>query len=72
MQRSHTNNTPDTGQAGGEHGLTVRLALSCHAAGTVVRADLELGTPARFYPSNEALARWAAHSADGMARVVYE
>ncbi len=60
------------GQAGADLGLTVRLALKCHAAGTVVRADLALGTEARVFPSDLALACWAVHSADGTAKVVYE
>jgi DNA polymerase-3 subunit alpha len=48
-------------------GLLVRLRL--HRQGAT--ADLDLGDEARFWPSDEALARWRS-LAHGSARIVYE
>jgi DNA polymerase-3 subunit alpha len=49
-------------------GLGVRLRLQRrHAV-----AELELGEQARFWPCDEALARWRSIAAGGQARVVYE
>ena len=48
-------------------GLLVRLRL--HRQGAT--ADLDLGDDARFWPSDEALARWRS-LAHGSARIVYD
>ncbi len=47
-------------------GLTVRLMLQREGA----QAELDLGDAARFYPSDEALARWA-RGTHGLSRLVY-
>ena len=57
----------------GEHGevtqgMAVRLRLQRQRAS----AELDLGDGARFYPSDEALARWRASADEGRATVVYE
>jgi DNA polymerase-3 subunit alpha len=50
-----------------QQGLGVRLVLQRLAA----RAEIDLGEEGRFFPSDEALQRWAAAS-QGRAKVVYE
>lgn len=49
-------------------GLPVRLKLQR----PTVTADLDLGEQGRFWPSDEALARWKALALEGRASVVYE
>jgi DNA polymerase-3 subunit alpha len=49
-------------------GLGVRLKLHRRAA----TAELDLGDDARFWPSDEALARWKSLADGGTARIVYE
>lgn len=49
-------------------GLPVRLRLLRSSA----QADFELGDAARFWPSDEALARWRSVAHGGVAQVVYE
>ncbi|HOM11814.1 MAG TPA: DNA polymerase III subunit alpha [Rubrivivax sp.] len=50
-----------------EQGLGVRLQLRRTGAS----AELELGDEARFWPCDEALARWRSVAAQGQASVVY-
>jgi DNA polymerase-3 subunit alpha len=52
---------------GAPQGLPVRLVLERDAA----EAELDLGDEGRFYPSDQALARWRA-ATRGQATVVYE
>ena len=54
-------------------GLPVRLRVRrpLDAAQNVV-ADLQLGDEARVFPTDAAIASWAAQAADGLAEVVYE
>ncbi|MBX3606441.1 MAG: DNA polymerase III subunit alpha [Piscinibacter sp.] len=49
-------------------GLTVRLALHRERAS----GEIDLGDAARFYPTDDALARWRAGACEGRAEVVYE
>ncbi len=49
-------------------GLGVRFRLRRRAA----TAELDLGDDARFWPSDEALARWKSLAEDGVASIVYE
>ena len=49
-------------------GLGVRLRLRRRAAS----AELDLGDDARFWPSDEALARWKSLAEGGVASIVYE
>jgi DNA polymerase III subunit alpha len=49
-------------------GLGVRLRLRGRAAS----AELDLGDDARFWPSDEALARWKSLAEGGVASIVYE
>ncbi|MFT3956264.1 MAG: DNA polymerase III subunit alpha [Piscinibacter sp.] len=49
-------------------GLTVRLALQRERAS----GEIDLGDAARFYPTDDALARWRASAQHGKAEVVYE
>jgi DNA polymerase III subunit alpha len=51
-----------------KQGLVVRLQLSRDRAEGV----LDLGDQARFWPSDEALARWRTLAHEGRAAVVYE
>ena len=53
-------------------GLPVRLSLERQQAALGARAELQLGEQARFFPSDAALAGWAAQAAAGQAVVVYE
>jgi len=53
-------------------GLPVRLSLERQQASAGARADLQLGEQARFFPSDEALAGWAAQASAGQAVVVYD
>jgi DNA polymerase III subunit alpha len=56
----------DTGET--KQGLTIRLQLQRET----VEATLDLGDDARFWPSDEALARWRTLAHEGRAAVVYE
>ncbi len=49
-------------------GLPVRLALRRPRA----RGEVDLGDDARFYPSDDALARWRAGAHQGNAQIVYD
>ncbi len=49
-------------------GLTIRLALHRERAS----GEVDLGEAARFYPTDEALARWRSGASQGKAEVVYE
>lgn len=49
-------------------GLTVRLALQRERAS----GEIDLGDAARFYPTDDALARWRSGAHAGRAEVVYE
>ncbi|MFT3666251.1 DNA polymerase III subunit alpha [Piscinibacter sp.] len=49
-------------------GLTIRLALQRERAS----GEVDLGEAARFYPTDEALARWRSSAMQGRAEVVYE
>jgi DNA polymerase-3 subunit alpha len=51
-----------------QQGLPIRLRLERQA----VEAELDLGDAARFWPSDEALARWKTLAHEGRAAVVYE
>ena len=53
-------------------GLPVRLSLERQQAALGARAELQLGEQARFFPSDAALAGWAAQASAGQAVVVYE
>ena len=57
-----------TEQGETQQGLAIRLQLRRDAA----QAELDLGDAARFWPSDEALARWKTLAHDGRAAVVYE
>ena len=49
-------------------GLSIRLKLQRRAAS----AEIDLGEDARFWPSDEALARWRSIAEGGQAAIVYE
>ncbi len=53
-------------------GLPVRLCLQRQQGGVRACAELQLGDEARFFPSDAALAGWAAQATAGQAVVVYE
>ena len=57
-----------TEQGQTQQGLAIRLQLQRQA----VQAELDLGDAARFWPSDEALARWKTLAHEGRAAVVYE
>jgi DNA polymerase III subunit alpha len=58
----------ESSQGETQQGLTVRLQLTReHAEGAI-----DLGDQARFWPSDEALARWRTLAHEGRAAVVYE
>jgi DNA polymerase-3 subunit alpha len=57
-----------TEQGQTQQGLAIRLRLERQA----VQAELDLGDAARFWPSDEALARWKTLAHEGRAAVVYE
>jgi DNA polymerase-3 subunit alpha len=57
----------------GEHGaLTQGLAVRLSLQRRLARAELDLGDEARFWPSDEALARWRSIAEGGAAAIVYE
>jgi DNA polymerase III subunit alpha len=51
-----------------QQGLAIRLLIDRERA----EAVLDLGDGARFWPSDEALARWKTLAHEGRAAVVYE
>ncbi|PUE08481.1 DNA polymerase III subunit alpha [Limnohabitans sp. T6-5] len=53
-------------------GLPVRLTLERRNDTVGARAELALGEPARFFPSDAALASWMAQADQGQAHIVYE
>ncbi len=53
-------------------GLPVRLSVERGADFGKVVADIVLDERARFFPTDAALARWAAQAANGLAHIVYE
>ncbi|HEY6086859.1 MAG TPA: DNA polymerase III subunit alpha [Burkholderiaceae bacterium] len=57
-----------TDQGETQQGLAIRLRLERQA----VEAELDLGDAARFWPSDEALARWRSVAHEGRAAVVYD
>ena len=57
-----------TDQGETQQGLAIRLQLQRQA----VQAELDLGDAARFWPSDEALARWKTLAHEGRAAVVYD
>jgi DNA polymerase III subunit alpha len=57
-----------TDQGETQMGLAIRLQLQREA----VEAELDLGDAARFWPSDEALARWKTLAHNGRASIVYE
>jgi DNA polymerase-3 subunit alpha len=57
-----------TEQGSTQQGLAIRLQLERQA----VQVELDLGDAARFWPSDEALARWKTLAHEGRAAVVYE
>jgi DNA polymerase-3 subunit alpha len=57
-----------TEQGETQQGLAIRLHLERQA----VVAELDLGDAARFWPSDEALARWKTLAHEGRAAVVYD
>jgi len=57
-----------TEQGQTQHGLAIRLQLERQA----VQVELDLGDASRFWPSDEALARWKTLAHEGRAAVVYE
>jgi DNA polymerase-3 subunit alpha len=58
----------DTDQGELTQGLTIRLQVQRES----VEATLDLGDAARFWPSDEALARWKTLAHEGRAAVIYE
>jgi DNA polymerase-3 subunit alpha len=58
----------DTEHGEVQQGLAIRLRLQRRSA----TAEVELGDAARFWPCDEALARWRAIAHGGTAAVVYE
>jgi DNA polymerase-3 subunit alpha len=58
----------ETDQGELQQGLAIRLQLQRERA----EAALDLGEAARFWPSDEALARWKTLAHEGRAAVVYE
>ncbi len=57
-----------TGEGTTRQGLPVRLCLQREGA----RGEIDLGDQSRFWPSDEALARWKAIAHEGHAEIVYE
>ena len=55
-------------------GLPVRISLECAAQGEDegAAAEVQLDEQLRFYPSDEALARWRVHADHGRATIAYE
>jgi DNA polymerase-3 subunit alpha len=57
----------------GEHGeLTQGLAVRLTLRRRQATAEIDLGDDARFWPSDEALARWRSLADGGRAAIVYE
>jgi DNA polymerase-3 subunit alpha len=53
-------------------GLAVRLALACQGEAGAASAELQLGEPYKFFPTNEALAGWRVQAEQGKSDIVYE
>ena len=53
-------------------GLGVRLVLERRTNSLAARAELALGEAAKFFPTDAALASWAAQAEQGQAHIVYE
>jgi DNA polymerase-3 subunit alpha len=53
-------------------GLRVRLGVRCAGEEGAASAELQLGDAHRMYPSDAALAAWAAEAELGRAVVVYD
>ena len=53
-------------------GLPVRLRIKRRAEFGEVTGDYTLGDGARFFPTNAALASWAAQAEGGNAHIVYD
>jgi DNA polymerase III subunit alpha len=53
-------------------GLSVRLHLHRSAEQGAVSGDIDLGDQVRFYPSDEALARWRAAAHGRQVQIVYD
>ena len=58
----------DTEQGELQQGLAIRLQVNRERA----EAALDLGDASRFWPCDEALARWKTLAHEGRAAVVYE
>jgi DNA polymerase-3 subunit alpha len=57
----------------GEHGeLNQGLGIRLRLRRTTATAEIDLGDDARFWPSDEALARWRGMAEGGQATIVYE
>jgi len=66
------NNSPE-GEAGPVQSLPVCLELHCQNTQGAASVQVQLGQAARFYPSDAALARWAAQVGSGdKVHVVYK
>ena len=57
---------------GRSQGLAVRLLLERRVERQAVRAQIDLGAQATFWPSDEALAQFRSHASGGRATVVYD
>ncbi|OYT84797.1 MAG: DNA polymerase III subunit alpha [Burkholderiales bacterium PBB6] len=68
LVQTHPPRIEATEQGDLPQGLSVRLKVLRPTA----QAELDLGERAKFWPSDEALARWKALAQDGQARIVYE
>ena len=68
LLKDHPARRVNTEQGVLSQGLSVRLALQRGD----VKAEIDLGEDARFFPSDQALDDWRACAAGGQAQVVYE
>jgi len=53
-------------------GLAVRLAVACQGEAGAASAELQLGEPFKFFPTNAALAGWRVQAEQGKSDIVYE
>ena len=72
LLKDHPARLEATEQGDLEHGMGVRLALTCRSEEGAASAELQLGERARFYPSDAALASWWAQAAPGEVEIIYE
>jgi len=72
MARDFPTRRVQTAQGEQRWGLGVQVLLQCQSDEGSATAQLQLGEPAQFYPSNAALASWWAQAAPGTADIVYE